>query len=367
MKDGIYKTKPIKLGEANSLEQISNQVQLMRTCTFYHKEYGKVDITRQLFDEMVRNHVNNVRGIEVFIDYAHESHSIAAGCIKSLDIREVSLGENLDGEERIEHQLWADVDWTPKGRKVLSDKEFAYLSADFDPNYKDNENPTQSVGAVLLGAGLTNRPVIKRMKSAIQLSEFSETIIKENEMTNEEFQKLLDAKTIKLADAESNLDDAKKELSDSEAKLAQIDSIMQDMGVSSVEELMKKIQEMSKDNVELAEAKEKTEKESKLNVLLSEGKITQAQKEIAAKLEKTSFDSYIALAEMNEKTVKLDESGNNETPTESVSVDVDGIEDKVLELAGAKAKKDEISMTDAISLVLSEDKELASKYYKLGE
>lgn len=365
-----FRTTPIALAEGNGVEQISNQVQLMRTCTFFHNQYGKVEITRQLFDEMIRNHKNNARGIEVMIDYSHDSEKEAAGWIKDLSVREVALSEvdPITNESKIEHQLWADVDWTPKGTKTLSDKEFAYLSADFDPDYKDNENPTQSLGAVLLGAGLTNRPVIKRMNPAIQLSEFSETNIKENKMTLEEIQKLLDAKTLKLSETEQELGDAKKELSDSEVKLAQIDSLMKDLGVSTVEELMSKIQAMSKDNVELAEEKEKNEKESKLNVLLSEGKISQAQKEIAIKLEKTAFDSYFSLAEMNEKVVKLDESGNNKTPTEEDTITVDGVEDKVLELAEAKVEADKgLEMTDAISLVLSEDKELASKYYKLGE
>jgi len=364
-----FRTTPIKLAEGNPVEGISSQVQLMRTCTFFHKQYGKVDITRQLFDEMIENHKNNVRGIEVMIDYSHDSEREAAGWIKDLHVREVQLAEGneeLGIEPKIEHQLWADVDWTPKGTKTLSDKEFAYLSADFDPDYKDNENPTHSVGAVLLGAGLTNRPVIKRMNPAIQLSEFSETNIKEKNIMNiEDMKKELDAKNIKLSETEEKLGDMEKNLSDSEVKLAQIDELMRELGVSSIEELMSKIQAMSKDNVELAEEKEKTEKESKLNVLLSEGKISQAQKEKAMTLEKSSFEGFISLAEMNEKVVKLDESGSGKTPKESI--EIDDVEDKVLELAEAKAKADKIDMTDAISIVLSEDKDLASKYYKLGE
>ena len=68
---------------------------------------------------------------------------------------------------------------------------------------------------------------------------------------------------------------------------------------------------------------------------------------------------------MNEKVVKLSEDGSNETPGEnSKEGDVEG---KVLELAEKKANDDGISMTDAITHVLSENKELASQYYNLGE
>lgn len=361
-----FRTIPIKLSEANPIEGVSSQVQLMRTCTFYHDKYGKVEITRQLFSEMIENHKNDTRGIEVMIDYSHNSDLEAAGWVKDLEIREVQLSEANEAEgieEKIEYQLWASVDWTPVGQKKLADKEFAYLSADFDPNYKDNENPTHSYGAVLLGAGLTNRPVIKRMNPAIQLSEFSETNIKENRMTLEEIQKKLDATNIKLSESEDNLEVAEKKLSDSEVKLAKIDDLMTEMGVSSVEELMKMISEMKSSNVELAEEKEKAEKETKLNVLLSEGKISQAQKDKALSFEKEKFDGFLELAEMNEQVVKLDETGSSA----SKDVDNDDVEAKVLELAEKKATDEKIEMVDAISLVLSEDKELAQKYYQLAE
>lgn len=355
MKKSIaMRTTPIQisLSENTPEDLIPSDVQLMRTCTFYHKQYGKVDITRRLFDEMVENFEKGTRGIDVMIDYAHDSDREAAGWVKELSIKEVQLSEadeQTGVEQQIEHQLWATVEWTPKGRRTLSDKEFAYLSADFDPNYKDNENPTHSYGAVLLGAGLTNRPVIKRMSPAVQLSEFSETQDKEKTFMENE---------------NKELEEMKGKLSDSQAKLAEIDSIMQDLGVSSIEELMNKIKEMRNENVELAEEKEKAERETKLNVLLSEGKISQAQKEKALKLDGESFKGFFELAEMNEQVVKLDESGNNKTPTEES--EVEDVEEKVFELAEKKMKEDDCSLSDAISFVLSENKELKKAYYANG-
>lgn len=346
----ILRTVPmhLQLADAVPLEEIPSEVQLMRTCTFYHKQYGKVEITRRLFDEMVANHAKKVRGVDVMIDYAHDSDREAAGWIKDLSVREVQLSEG-----QIEHQLWATVDWTPRGRKTLSDKEFAYLSADFEPNYKDNENPTQTFGAVLLGAGLTNRPVIKRMNPAVQLSEFSETNQKEiPKMDNATEQK-------QVGDVEAKLSP------DQAKKLADIDSVMQMLGVSSIEELMTKIQSMKKENVELAEEKEKAEKETKLNVLLSEGKISQAQKEKAIKLKGESFKGFIELAEMNAPVVKLSETGTTETPTETSSDD--DVEEQVMKLAEKKVASEKCGLTQAVSMVLSENQELAKKYYALGE
>ena len=334
----------IQLAENTPIEEIPERVQLMRTCTFWHKQYGKVDITRQMFSEMITNFESKVRGVDLMIDYAHDSDREAAGWIKSLNI--------IDNPETNESELWANVDWTPKGRKTLSDKEFAYLSADFDPNYQDNENPTQRFGSVLLGAGLTNRPVIKRMKPAIILSEFSENNIEEK--------KIMDNQT-----ETKPVDEKKPEISASEVKLAQIDDIMNELGVSSIEELMNMIRDMKSQNVQLAEEKESQEKETKLNVLLSEGKISQAQKETALTLEKTVFDGFIKLAEMNSPVVKMDEQGSSETPTEEI--EIDDAETKVMELAEKKANDEKISFAKAVSLVLSENKELAKKYYQHGD
>ncbi|MCH8350738.1 MAG: hypothetical protein IIB29_10825, partial [Chloroflexi bacterium] len=49
--------------------------------------------------------------------------------------------------------------------KILA-KEFRYLSADFNMNFRDNETG-KSFGGVLNGAGLTNRPRVKGMDAIL--------------------------------------------------------------------------------------------------------------------------------------------------------------------------------------------------------
>jgi phage I-like protein len=111
---------------------------------------------------MKKNFDAKVRGIDLAIDYAHESDQIAAGWIKGL---ELSNGNT---------ELWAIVEWTPQGRKRLSDKEFRYLSADCSFDYEDNERGEKH-GPTLLGAALTNRPVVKGMRPAVELTERKES------------------------------------------------------------------------------------------------------------------------------------------------------------------------------------------------
>lgn len=330
----LYRTVPVRvvLGEeGKGFEEVPQRVQLMRTCSFYHERYGSVNITRSMFSEMKENFEQKVRGIELMIDYAHDSEREAAGWIKGLEI--------VDNVELSESQLWAIVEWTPVGRRTLADKEFAYLSADFDPDYKDAENLSKRFGTVLLGAGLTNRPVIKKMNPAIQLSEYSQTSNKETVMTDE--QKLM------------------------EAKLAQVNKLMEDMGVASIEDLMAAIAEMKSKNVDMMEEKQLSERKIRLSELFSKGKITKAQHDEAIKVKGDVFEGFVKLAELNEgiKTQEVGDTGNKNPGANEVDP-----EDKLIELSEAMAKEKKISVPSAMSIVLSENKDLKNAYYKkMGE
>ena len=130
----------------------------MRVGTFFSDENGKLNITKDMLQNMVKNFSERVRGVDLAIDYKHEADDVAAGWIKRLYLL------NDDKE------LWATVKWTPKGSRILADKEFRYLSADFHLDFKHNETK-KTHGPTLFGAGLTNRPVIKDMEPVFELSE----------------------------------------------------------------------------------------------------------------------------------------------------------------------------------------------------
>lgn len=349
-----FRTVPISIQfeEGNPPEQVPGRVQLMRTGTFYDKRYGKVEVTKETFENMVRKFQEGIRGIELMIDYKHDSDGEAAGWIKNLEIIETQLSEG-DPENGIEpeigFELWSDVEWTPAGTKKLSDKEFAYLSADFDPDYRDNENPEVSHGPTLLGAALTNRPVIKRMNPAIQLSEQEQTNVnKENNQMKDE----------------KKFEEIEQENSSMKDRLAKVDSLMKELGIESLEDLMKMISEMRTENETLVEEKKMSERKTKLDELLKDGKINAAQREAALKLSENEFKGFVSISEMSEPTVKLSETGNNKTPGEEKTDERD-VQEKVIELAEKKMKEDEtLKFSDATALVLKENKELADEYNK---
>lgn len=129
-------------------------VTITRTGTFTDPRYGKFDITPAMLSQMVDNFDKGVLGQDVFFDVAHKPCDGAAAKLLKLSI---------DGG-----RLRGLVEWTPFGIDAVKNRGFAYLSAEYCENWKDNEKQ-QPHGCVLLGAGLTTRPVIKNL-DPVQLS-----------------------------------------------------------------------------------------------------------------------------------------------------------------------------------------------------
>lgn len=132
-------------------------VTITRTGVFSDPRYGQFEITKPMLLSMVANFEKRVYGQDVFIDVAHEPSKGAAARIQKLSV---------EGD-----RLRALVEWTAYGVDAVKSKGYAYLSAEYHENWEDNEKH-ELHGPVLLGAGLTVRPVIKRL-DPVQLSEAS--------------------------------------------------------------------------------------------------------------------------------------------------------------------------------------------------
>lgn len=130
----------------------SSWVTVTRTGQFSDPRYGQFEITRELLEQMVRNFDGAVYGQKVFIDVAHRPQDGAAGEVLKLAV---------EGD-----RLRALVKWTEFGRKAVQERGFAYLSAEYHENWKDNEKG-EPHGCVLLGAGLVTRPCIKRLDPVV--------------------------------------------------------------------------------------------------------------------------------------------------------------------------------------------------------
>ncbi|NDC95056.1 hypothetical protein EB118_13850 [bacterium] len=356
-------------------EERVRSMQILRTGAFSDPRYGRFEITKEMLGQMVKNFTEGVRGVIPALDYKHDSDDVAAGWFKRLWLSD-------EGNE-----LWADIEMTPKGEKILGDKEFGYVSADFDTEYKDNET-LQNFGCVLLGAGLTNRPVIKRMESVIQLSE------KEKDPVSEKISKLVkegypqeQAVAIaldmerkgKLSEGEKQMEEKMKEmeakLSEMEAKLAESEKMcgeykakleemekkampeMKPEGEMMPEEKKPEIEiELAAAKKELAEVKGKltlAEKTTEFSMLLAEGKAVEAQREAFISGDMKAFIEKSV-------PVKLAEAGHASKPP----VESGDAQEEVLSLAKKLSEEKKISMKEAISQVLKTNNKLADKISK---
>lgn len=99
------------------------------------------------------------RGNDLVIDYEHQTltggQAPASGWIKEL------LAKGTEG-------LWAKVEWTEKARKYIADREYRY----FSPVVGVRESDRKAV--VVLGAGLTNAPAISNMVPIVNKIDFKE-------------------------------------------------------------------------------------------------------------------------------------------------------------------------------------------------
>lgn len=147
--DGDAPTRRVICGDVELAEgQQRSWVTVTRTGSFTDPRYGRFEITPKMLAEMVRNFDANVVGLDIFLDINHEPGKGAAAKVLALKV---------DGG-----RLRAHVEWTPYGADGVRNKGYRYLSAEFNEDWQDNE-AGKAHGCVLLGAGLTIRPVIKRL------------------------------------------------------------------------------------------------------------------------------------------------------------------------------------------------------------
>lgn len=89
----------------------------------------------------------------------HSSDAPAAGWIKDMYLADI------DGRK----WAFAGVDWTPAGRKAVDNKDYGYISPEFNPNYS-NRNTNEKQGTTMQGASLLNDPQLEDMPAPVAFS-----------------------------------------------------------------------------------------------------------------------------------------------------------------------------------------------------
>lgn len=298
-----------------SEEGAPNKIQLFRYGKFHHPTYGEFEINKKLLEEMKANFDSDVRGIGIAVDYKHENEAESAAWIKQVEVDDSGM--------------FALVDWTPKGKQKVSDKEYRYISPEFVLSYQDNET-LKDHGPTLMGAALTNRPFIKRMEPVVELSEGSAPVQP-------------DDKNKKIKTSEGGYQMTPEEM---KAKIEELEAALAKAHGESAA--------MAAEKQKYAEEKKLAEKKAKFAAMLSEGKVVVAQEEPYLK------DDMVKFAELAQP-VKLSTEGTSQKGKEEDGSDVD---DKIMKLAEEKlASKKVKNLSEGISMVLTENPELKKEKY----
>jgi len=129
-------------------------VTLARVVTFRDQFYGKLTLSKAMFQKMIRNFDAGVFGQKIYLDVSHQTYKGSAGEF----IRLFMDGNKLRGE----------VEFTDYGIDAVKKLLMQYISIEFTADYEDPETDKKH-GPLLFGAALTNRPRVKRLEP-IELS-----------------------------------------------------------------------------------------------------------------------------------------------------------------------------------------------------
>ena len=194
---------PVLLSEHG---KIPKEIHVLPIGAWDHPFYGKIVITQSDIDEFVANFDRNLRkGVPITEGHEVMDEKPAVGWVTDL------FSRGGDG-------LGAKIQWTEKGKELLSEKSYKYFSPEFYREYEDPE--TREIHRnVLVGGALTNKPYFKEL-DAIVIS--SENIISNqfNEESTMDLTTIFGKQVSEWTDEEKAFVKESKDLSDDQKETA---------------------------------------------------------------------------------------------------------------------------------------------------
>lgn len=155
----------------------TSRIPVAKLGAYKDKRYGAFGITDQHLQSWQRNLTEHFDG-RAPIDFDHSPEkgagTRAAGWITSV---ERCTGAELQAEDPKRFAKLdpaavyaaSTVEWSKAGAEAIRNREYAYISPTFPENWTDEGGVSR--GSALIGAGLTNRPFLRRGMPAISLSD----------------------------------------------------------------------------------------------------------------------------------------------------------------------------------------------------
>ena len=187
---------------------------------FYDKRYGRVSITPEKIQQMAEN-FGKCPAYEVPVKLGHSDGAKSPGKVIGVEAK----------PEGLEITMSVDADTA----QAINNKQYRYMSAEFDEDYHDKKTGDK-VGAVLLGAALVNQPAHPYVAPLV----FADDINHEQERNDYSM---------------NELDDLRLQLSDMKAQKAQAEADLK----AEREETAKKLADLEASNKALIEERERIE------------------------------------------------------------------------------------------------------------
>ena len=139
--------------------KIPGEIELLQTGEWNTPWHGHFTITSEDLAEYMQHAKDSVRKA-LPIDLEHDTIGGAVGWLGEGKGFDFEIRDNEQGGQ----SLWASVAWTKKGEQLIADREYRFFSPEFaDEDYEDPEQAGTFLNNVLIGGGLTNRPLFKNL------------------------------------------------------------------------------------------------------------------------------------------------------------------------------------------------------------
>ena len=187
---------------------------------FYDKRYGRVSITPEKIQQMAEN-FGKCPAYEVPVKLGHSDGAKSPGKVIGVEAK----------PEGLEITMSVDADTA----QAINNKQYRYMSAEFDEDYHDKKTG-DNVGAVLLGAALVNQPAHPYVAPLVLADDINPEQERNDNSMNE-------------------LEDLRLQLSDMKAQKAQAEAELK----AEREESAKKLADLEASNKALLEERERIE------------------------------------------------------------------------------------------------------------
>lgn len=137
--------------------QLPEEIEMLVEGQWDTPYHGYFQVSRDDLSEYKQHFDAGIRK-GVPIDLEHNTIGGAAAWIESVEVKASSA-------DPMKMALWGKADWTDKGEQALKSREYRFFSPEFcDHGYEDPETG-DFYNNVLIGGGLTNRPLFKKLQA----------------------------------------------------------------------------------------------------------------------------------------------------------------------------------------------------------